>query len=168
MLLTSTNISGILNLVCAVCERVRERDELWAKSVLVATELGRREGGWEREREMPISSLNQLWQVELQRLHHFQNFAWHASCTHVFSRNKTHSPLNYSPVNILNADGYKLMFCPVFILIGDQRIVCFVFIQHTFILRNSRAAAASSFGCLSGLRTLWPPIFTQSELSAEY
>ena len=74
----------------------------------------------------------------------------------------------YSPMNIPNADGDKLTFCLVFILIGDQRIVCFiVFIQHTFSIIQQQPPA-SRFECLSWLRTLRPPILTKSELSAEY
>ena len=42
---------------------------------------------------------------------------------------------------IPNADGYKLTFCLVFILIGDQHIVCFVvFIQHTFYCTQQQSS----------------------------
>ena len=111
-----------------VCERAREMTSELNPSWWPLNLEEEREGEERDAHHQP----DQQWWVELQRLHHLQNFARYASCTHVISRNKTHCPLNHSPVNIPNADGYKLTFCLVFILIGD-RIVCFVvLIQHTF------------------------------------
>ena len=94
---------------------------------------GRDELGGEREREMN-------WEGRGKEMHHQPESAAMGraaeprslpECWEICQR-YTHCPLNHSPVNIPNADGYKLTFCLVFILIGD-RIVCFVvLIQHTF------------------------------------